>query len=92
MASHDLQEPLRNIVSFSQLLGRRYGGRLGRDADEYIDFIVEGGTRMQTLIQDLLELSRVQTQARSLAPTDAGETVADAVRSLDSRSARPARR
>ncbi len=73
VASHDLQEPLRSIVSFSQLLERRYRGRLDSDADEYIAFIVEGGLRMQTLIQDLLQFSRVETGAKPLEPTDAGD-------------------
>ncbi len=83
VASHDLQEPLRSIVSFSQLLDRRYRGRLDRDADEYIAFIVEGGQRMQTLIQDLLQVSRVETGAKPLEPTDAAIVVADAVRVME---------
>ncbi len=83
MASHDLQEPLRSIVSFSQLLERRYKGRLDADADEFIAFIVEGGTRMQTLIRDLLQVSRVETQAKEPAPTDAGAVVARALALLD---------
>ncbi|MEN6517984.1 MAG: ATP-binding protein [Methanospirillum sp.] len=82
VASHDLQEPLRSIVSFSQLLERRYKGRLGEDADEYIAFIVEGGTRMQALIRDLLQLSRVETMARPPVPTDANAVAADVARSL----------
>ncbi len=82
VASHDLQEPLRSIVSFSQLLERRYKGKLGEDADDYIRFIVDGGTRMQRLILDLLHFSRVETQARPPSPTDAAEVVADALRSL----------
>ena len=83
VASHDLQEPLRSIISFSQLLERRYQGKLDADADEYIEFIVEGGNRMQRLIEDLLQLSRVETKARPLAPTDAGEVVADALRLME---------
>ncbi len=83
VASHDLQEPLRSIVSFSQLLERRYRGQLDQDADDYIAFIVEGGIRMQRLIADLLQLSRVETTARQLEPTDAGEVVADALRLMD---------
>ena len=83
VASHDLQEPLRSIVSFSQLLARRYKGRLDEDADEYLGFIVEGGNRMQTLIKDLLQVSRVETGAKPLAPTEMGEVVADALRLLE---------
>jgi PAS domain S-box-containing protein len=83
VASHDLQEPLRSIISFTQLLERRYRGKLDADADEYIQFIVEGGMRMQTLIMDLLQLSRVETKAKPLVPTDAGEVVADALRMME---------
>ena len=83
MASHDLQEPLRNIVSFSQLLERRYKGKLDQDADEYIAFIVEGGVRMQALIRDLLHLSRIETQAHHPVPIGAGAVVADAVSALE---------
>jgi PAS domain S-box-containing protein len=83
VASHDLQEPLRSIVSFSQLLERRYRGQLDADADEYIAFIVEGGNRMQRLIADLLQVSRVETQAKELVPTDAGIVVAGALAVLD---------
>ncbi len=83
VASHDLQEPLRSIISFSQLLEKRYRGELGQDADEYIAFIVEGGNRMQALIRDLLTFSRVETAAKPLAPTETCAVVADAVRSMD---------
>jgi PAS domain S-box-containing protein len=83
VSSHDLQEPLRAIVSFSQLLERRYRGQLGSDADEYIEFIVEGGVRMQTLIQDLLAYSRVNTKQQELRPTSMEDVMAAVERSLD---------
>jgi light-regulated signal transduction histidine kinase (bacteriophytochrome) len=83
IASHDLQEPLRSIVSFAQLLERRYRGQLSEDADEYIDFIVEGGHRMQRLIEDLLQLSRIETTARPSAPTDVGDVVNGVLASME---------
>ncbi len=64
VASHDLQEPLRMITSFTQLLEKRYKGHLDADADDYIGFIVDGAHRMKDLIDDLLEFSRLNTDNR----------------------------
>ncbi|HAG82998.1 MAG TPA: hypothetical protein DCL61_18015 [Cyanobacteria bacterium UBA12227] len=69
VASHDLQEPLRTINSYTQLLARKYQGSLDAKADKYIKYIVEGTTRMQQLINDLLEFSRVGRNGKPLQPT-----------------------
>ena len=83
VASHDLQEPLRPMVSFAQLLKRRYGGALDEEADEYLDFIIEGGNRLQALILDLLAFSRVNTTRQQIAPTDAAAVLTLALQDLD---------
>lgn len=70
VAAHDLQEPIRMVGSFTQLLASRYEGRLDEKADKYIGYVVEGATRMKQLVDDLLVYSRVGTQGREPAPVE----------------------
>jgi PAS domain S-box-containing protein len=82
LASHDLQEPLRMVASYTQLLARRYKGRLDSDADEFITFAVDGANRMQRLIQDLLMYSRVGTKGTELVDTSSDEALQQAIDNL----------
>lgn len=83
VASHDLQEPLRTVASYAELLGRRYEGQLDEKAQRYIAFAVDGCMRMQDLISDLLEFSRVETKAEPLVATDLDVPLDRALRGLD---------
>jgi len=82
VASHDLQEPLRAVASFTQLLSERYKGKLDKDADEFIAFAVGGANRMQTLINDLLSYSRLETRGKPPEPTDSHDALGQALANL----------
>lgn len=82
VASHDLQEPLRVISGFAQLIEERYKGKLNKDGDRFMDYIVDGSFRMQHLINDLLEYSRVTTRGRPFKPVDCNEILQKALYNL----------
>jgi len=85
VASHDLQEPLRTVSIYAQLLAKRYQGQLGGDADQFIKFIVEGSERMEKLIHDLLDFSRVDARGTDcFLRTSCDEALDDAIRNLHS--------
>jgi len=82
IASHDLQEPLRMVISYTQLLSRRYKGKLDADADEFIGFAVDGANRIQRLIQDLLIYLRVGTKENNLVDTSSEDALRQALLNL----------
>jgi PAS domain S-box-containing protein len=85
IASHDLQEPLRAVSIYTQLLARRYQSQLEGDANQFIEFIVGGAQRMERLIHDLLDFSRIDARgADFFVPMGCGEALHDAIRNLHS--------
>jgi light-regulated signal transduction histidine kinase (bacteriophytochrome) len=82
VASHDLQEPLRMVTSYCDLLQRRYAGKLDGDADDFIAYAVDGARRMQELVRGLLAYSRVGPHGKTLQPVDVGSVLSRALANL----------
>jgi PAS domain S-box-containing protein len=83
VASHDLQEPLRMVTSYMKLLERRYKGKLDSNADQFIDFAVDGATRMQVLIDDLLAYARIATTSIPFTRIDSNKSLEHAIANLE---------
>ena len=83
VASHDLQEPLRMVTSYVQILAQDYEDRLDADADRYINYAVDGANRMKVLIDDLLEFSRVGSQGKPFEPTNCGDVMEQVISDLE---------
>ncbi|MGZ7044665.1 MAG: PAS domain-containing sensor histidine kinase, partial [Methanobacterium sp.] len=84
ITSHDLQEPLRTMGSYAGLLKRRYGGQLDQDADDFIEYIVSGASRMQTMIKSLLDYSRIGTKGKEFTKFNAENALNTALSNLQS--------
>ena len=82
VVSHDLQEPLRMVTSYTQLLARRYHDKLDADANDFIAYAVDGAERMRVLLNDLLDYSRVGTRGKPFKPTDYEEVLHQAITNL----------
>jgi PAS domain S-box-containing protein len=83
VASHDLQEPLRMISSFTQLLAKRYQDKIDKDANDFINYTVDAANRLQKMIQDLLSYSRISTRGNPLVETDANSALGEAISNLN---------
>lgn len=83
IASHDLQEPLRMVSSYVQLLSQRYKDQLDADANDFINYAVDGATRMKGMIDALLSYARVNTRGRELMPVDSNQVLADSLKNLE---------